>query len=205
VAAVVVLLLLIAAFTLRHQAPARVPAPPAPTAQADTPQGAVQAAVADVAAYGSDALFDPVRRHLLIAQIADPSVAQALQAHLDATIPSSAEQLGLDGSGQPPAGQQLVVRTVPVGAHVASYDANTAQVAVWTTGLVGLTGKSSTHPVAAAWSTATVSLHWTGTAWKWLSFSQVDGPTPVAADQVPSGSDTIAAASRDFTEPAYAR
>jgi hypothetical protein len=170
-----------------------------------TRAGAESAAVNYAVAYGSAAMFVPAQRHAIVAAIAAPQVARALQAQLDATFGAVSAGFGLDSAGQPPDGVQLVVRTLPVGARTVSFTNDKAVAEVWTAGLVGLAGQASTKPVTEAWSTITVSVVWTGGDWRWESFTQRDGPTPVAGYQPPSGAEAIAAAANDFTGFRYVR
>ncbi|MGI8682429.1 MAG: hypothetical protein ACR2JO_09965 [Mycobacteriales bacterium] len=176
-----------------------------PVGYANTASGAQSAATNYTVAYGSAAMFDPSRRHAIVAAIADPVTEQSLQTQLDASFAAVMASFGLDSSGHPPTGLTFVDRTLPVGVHLLRLAGGAAQVEVWTAGLIGLAGAKSTKPVAEAWSTATISLRWTGGDWKWVSFTQHDGPTPVSGLQAPSGADRIAQAVRDFAGLRYAR
>jgi hypothetical protein len=204
----------------RHQPAHRTAAPPpapgthqsqpteniagVPVGYAHSAAGATAAATNYAVAYGSAAMFYTTQRHAIVAAIADPSVEPTLQRQLDGSFASVLPTFGLDAAGNPPAGQTFVARTVPVGVHLMGYDGNTAQVAVWCTGLIGLTGQHSVKPVAEAWSTATLTLRWTEGDWKWVDFTQTDGPTPVSGMQPASDAVAIANAVHDFGEPSYA-
>jgi hypothetical protein len=171
----------------------------------DSRDGAKSAAANYTIAYGSDAMFDTNKRHAILDAIADPTVKPALQAQLDQSFAAVMSRFGLDPNGNPPKGQTFVDRTIPVGVHVLSYTDNEAQVSVWTTGIVGLAGTGSTLPVAEAWNTATVTLHWVDGDWKWVAFTQTDGPTPVSGMQPPSTVDQISNAVKEFEGLDYAR
>jgi hypothetical protein len=150
-------------------------------------------------------MFDTNKRHAILDAIADPTVKPALQAQLDQSFAAVMSRFGLDPNGNPPKGQTFVDRTIPVGVHVLTYTDDEAQVAVWTTGIVGLAGAGSTLPVAEAWNTATVTLHWVDGDWKWVAFTQTDGPTPVSGMQTPSTVDQISNAVKEFEGLDYAR
>jgi hypothetical protein len=171
----------------------------------DTRDGAQAAAANYTIVYGSDAMFNTDRRHAILGAIADPTVKPALQAQLDQSFAAVMSRFGLDPSGNPPKGQTFVDRTIPIGVHVLTYSDDEAQIAVWTTGIVGLAGAGSTLPVAEAWNTATITLHWVGGDWKWVAFTQTDGPTPVSGMQPPSTIDQIATAVKEFEGLDYAR
>lgn len=176
-----------------------------PVGYPDTREGAQAAAANYAIAYGSDAMFNTNQRHSILDAIADPEVKPALQAQLDQSFAAVMTRFGLDSAGNPPQGQTLVDRTVPVGVHVLSYSDEQAQVGVWSVGIVGLVGAGSTTPVAEAWSTATITLRWTGGDWKWVVFTQTDGPTPVSGMQPPSNAADISKAVKEFGGLDYAR
>jgi hypothetical protein len=187
---------------------AQQPAAPTGDAASSYPNGrdgAQSAATNYVVELGGAAMFNADRRHELVRRIADPAVEPALQQQLDAAFGAVMAKFGLDEQGRPPAGLTFVCRVLPVGVRLLDYTGTTARVAVWTAGIIGLAGPKSTRPVAEAWSTTTVTLRWTGADWKWVTFSQQDGPTPVSGLQPPSSADDVADAVRTFGEPRYAR
>ena len=175
-----------------------------PVGYPDTRAGAEAAAANYAVAYGSAAMFRTQQRNAIVDAIADPNVTTALRAQLDQTFSAVLARFGLDADGNPPKGQTFVDRTLPAGVRLLSYTDTKAQVAVWTAGLVGLTGSGSTLPVAEAWNTATVTLHWVDGDWKWVAFTQTDGPTPISGMQAPSNADVIADAVRGFEGLPYA-
>jgi hypothetical protein len=188
--------------------PAQQAAAPADNAAASYPNsrdGAQSAATNYVVELGGAAMFNADRRHELVRRIADPAVEPALQQQFDAAFGAVMANFGLDAQGRPPSGLTFVCRVLPVGVRLLDYTGATARVAVWTAGIIGLAGARSTRPVAEAWSTTTVTLRWTGADWKWVTFTQEDGPTPVSGLQPPSNADDVADAVRTFEEPRYAR
>lgn len=175
-----------------------------PVGYPDTPAGAQAAAANYVVAFASAPMFASATRHRIIAAVADPSVVSALQVQYDAAFAATTSRFGLDANGQPPAGQQLVARALPVGVHTDAYAGGDARVSVWSDGLIGLAGTGSTQPVAEAWSTTVVSLRWAAGDWKWVTASQTDGPTPVPGLQSPSSATAIANATATFAGLRYA-
>jgi hypothetical protein len=169
----------------------------------DSSAGAEAAAANYVVAFAGESMFNAATRHQIIGAVADPTVAAALQQQYDAAFQATMSRFGLSATGQPPRGQQLVARALPVGVHVDAYTPDTARVSVWSDGLIGLAGSQSRSPVAEAWTTTTVSLHWVDGDWKWVTATQHDGPTPVAGLQSPSTSEQIAQATQTFTGMRY--
>lgn len=187
-------------------APAVAPAAgDAASSYANSRDGAQSAATNYVVELGGAAMFNADRRHELVRRIADPAVEPALQQQFDAAFSAVMANFGLDGHGRPPAGLTFVCPVLPAGVRLLDYTGTTARVAVWTAEIIGLAGAKSVRPVAEAWSTTTVTLRWTGADWKWVTFSQQDGPTPVSGLQPPSNADDVANAVRTFGEPRYAR
>ncbi|MGH3326637.1 MAG: hypothetical protein ACRDPT_02365 [Streptomycetales bacterium] len=170
-----------------------------------TAEGAQSAAANYAVAYGSEAMFEPGRRRAIIAAIADPAVAARLAGRLDAAFAAVGKTYGLDGNGNPPEGLTFVCRTLPVGVRLVSYAGDTAVVAVWTNGIIGLAGDESTKPVAEGWHTMTVTLRWVDGDWRWRSFTQKDGPTPVSGRQPASRADEIARAVTSYEGLRYGR
>jgi len=63
---------------------------------------------------------------------------------------------------------------------------------------------SSSHPITESWYTETIRLHWTGGDWKWVSFTQADGPVPIPGTQQVSSPGDIGKADKDFGGLRYA-
>jgi hypothetical protein len=182
-----------------------VPAPAAGSAYPNSRDGAQSAAANYVVQLGGAEMFDTERRRDVVRRIADPAVEPALQQQFDTAFAAVLSNFGLDDRGRPPRGLTLVSRALPVGVRIVDYSDSSARVAVWTTGIIGLAGATSTRPVAEAWSTTTVTLRWTGSDWKWVSFTQQDGPTPISGLQPPSSAREVADAVATFGELHYAR
>ncbi|MFJ6696982.1 hypothetical protein ACIQM4_13070 [Streptomyces sp. NPDC091272] len=177
-----------------------------PSGFARTGQGAQSAAANYAVTLGSEGMFTTAARSEIVRSIHVPEAVDNLLSSLDkAYSPDFFKNVGLDGNGQPPAGQTFVSRTVPVGTKVVQQDANAATVEVWCTGLVGLAGKDSTKPVTETWFTITQKLRWTNDDWKVETSSQKEGPTPVNGDNRASTSDEIAGAVEGYGGFVYAR
>ncbi|OKJ49617.1 hypothetical protein [Streptomyces sp. CB02261] len=177
-----------------------------PTGYAHDEQGAQSAASNYAVALGSDGMFNAARRHEIVDTIADASTLETLQSGFDADYSQDfLKQIGLDNDGNAPDGATFVSRTIPVGSKVKSYSDDAAEVDVWSVGMFGLTGASSTKPVTHAWFTVSLKLTWDGTDWKVRSTAQRTGPTPVNGDNPVSGSEEIADAVKEFGGFTYAR
>ncbi|MFF3460480.1 hypothetical protein ACFYXH_40620 [Streptomyces sp. NPDC002730] len=128
-------------------------------------------------------MFTPAARHAIVDSIADPAERGELQAGLDADYSAAFnERIGLDASGRPPQGGVFVSRTMPAGTTVKAYEGDTATVAVWCSGLFGVTGKDSKAPVKTNWFTMTIKLKWAEGGWKMTAFTQAEGPEPARGE-----------------------
>lgn len=169
-------------------------------------QGAQSAAANYAVALGSDGMLKKDSRHTLVDGIYTPEAAARLKGPQDAAYSTEfLAKLGLDANGNPPQGSTFVTRTVPIGTRVESYGPTAAKIAVWYTGLVGMSGTKSTDPVRTTWKTWTFELSWVGESWRVVSESQQDGPAPVPGDMAASSSDDISKATKEFGGFTYAR
>ncbi|MER5811393.1 hypothetical protein ABT143_24910 [Streptomyces sp. NPDC002033] len=187
--------------------------PPVTTKSAGIPkgfahddQGAQSAAANYAVALGSDGMLKKDIRHALVDGVYTPDAAAQRKGTQDAAYsPAFLAALGLDPSGNAPPGSTFITRAVPVGTRIVSYSPTTAKVAVWYTGLVGMSGAKSTTPVRTTWKTWTFELSWAGDDWKVTSDTQQDGPAPVPGDVAASSSDDISKAVQEFGGFTYAR
>ncbi|WP_328739707.1 hypothetical protein OHA91_20355 [Streptomyces erythrochromogenes] len=177
-----------------------------PSGFAQDQQGAQSAAANFAVALGSDAMFNPARRHSIVDAMAEESSRTRLQAAFDADYSAGLlAQIGLTKDGLAPTGSTFVNRTIPAGAKVKNFSAGSASVDVWCIGMFGLTGDKSTRPVTSSWFTISMTLKWNGSDWKVVETSQKDGPTPVTGDVPVSTSDEIGSAVTEFGGFTYAR
>ncbi|AKL66776.1 hypothetical protein [Streptomyces sp. Mg1] len=177
-----------------------------PKGFAHNEQGAQSAAANYAVALGSDGMFKKNSRQAIVDAIYTPDAAGKLKGALDEAYSTSfLTRLGLDANGDAPRGSTFVTRTVPVGTRVESYSDASAKVAVWYTGLIGMSGEKSTDPVRTTWMTWTFELSWADNDWKILSDKQQDGPTPVPSDGTASTSDDMSKAIKEFGGFTYAR
>ncbi|MFJ7250370.1 hypothetical protein ACIQWA_37825 [Kitasatospora sp. NPDC098652] len=169
-------------------------------------QGAQSAAANYAVAIGSADMFRADSRHTIVATIADPGSAAALQSRLDQGFGGdTVARYGLDAQGRAPKGLTFVSRTVPVGTKSTAYADQDAKVEVWCTGLTGLAGERSVQPVTANWFTLALSLHWTGSDWKLTDFTSRQGPAPMPGDQQAATAEEISGAVQQFGGFRYAR
>ncbi|WP_405481586.1 hypothetical protein [Streptomyces anulatus] len=169
-------------------------------------QGAQSAAANYAVALGSAEMFSKESRHQILDTVYSSAAADKLRAPQDQAY--SAEflaRLGLDPDGNAPQGSTFISRTVPVGTKVLEFDGDTAKVAVWYTGLIGMSGQDSTKPVSTTWKTWTAQLSWSDGDWKVTGASESDGPAPVPGDVAASKSDAISKAVEEYGGFTYAR
>jgi hypothetical protein len=177
-----------------------------PVGYAHTDAGAVSAATNYAIAYGGPAMFVPAQRRAIVDVTTDPATRAAQQAQQSALYSATADKFGLDQQGRPTApGVEFVARELPVGARLVAYTPDTAVVAVWEDGLVGLAGTGTTRPVQEGWGTTTVTLRWAAGDWKWTAGSFTPGPTPITGVQTPSDPQAIADAVDEFGGFSYVR
>lgn len=169
-------------------------------------QGAQSAAANYAVALGSVEMFTKESRHRILDAVYSPEAADRLRAPQDqAYSPEFLARLGLDPEGNAPKGSTFISRTVPVGTKVLAFDHDTAKVAVWYTGLIGMSGQDSTKPVSTTWKTWTAQLSWSDGDWKVTGASESDGPAPVPGDVPASPSDTISKVVEEYGGFTYAR
>ncbi|MEU6221933.1 hypothetical protein ABZ845_31210 [Streptomyces sp. NPDC047022] len=177
-----------------------------PSGFAHDQQGAESAAANYAVALGSDGMFKTDSRHGIVDTVYTPVAASKLQGPMDQAYSISfLSKLGLDASGNAPAGNTFVSRTIPVGTKVTRYDASDAKIAVWYMGLIGMSGKGSTDPVSSTWKTWAFELQWSHNDWKIVSDSQTDGPAPIPGDDKAADSDEISKAIEEYGGFTYAR
>lgn len=173
---------------------------------AHSEQGAQSAAANFAVALGGDGMFKTDSRHAIVDAIYTPNAANKLKGPQDQAYSADfLKRLGLDAAGNPPKDKTFISRTIPVGTKVEAFNADSAKVAVWYTGLIGMAGTGSTDPVRTDWKTWTFELKWVGSDWKIENDSQTDGPAPVAGDIPASGSDDITKAVKEYGGFTYAR
>lgn len=171
-----------------------------------TDQGAQSAAANYAVTLGSAEMFNRAQRDFILESIVTPSKVTSAKAAMDkAYTPVFNQSLGLTADGAAPKGYTFVSRTSPIGTKVTESTGDTATVAVWCSGLLGLAGDKSTNPVTNSWFTITMKLEWTGDDWKIVTHSQQEGPAPVPGDDKASGSDEISKAVDEYGGFTYAR
>ena len=128
-------------------------------------------------------MFNKTARDRLVEAVVAPEAQDRLRAGFDADYSESFnEKIGLSPEGDAPEGATFANRTMPAGTHLTTYEGSEADVAVWCSGLFGITGNDSPTPVRSNWFTMTMKLKWTQDDWKLSSFTQKQGPTPKSSD-----------------------
>ncbi|GAA2549292.1 MULTISPECIES: hypothetical protein [Streptomyces] len=177
-----------------------------PSGFAHDRQGAESAAANYAVALGSTGMFNKDSRHTIVDTIYTPAAAAELQGAMDKAYSADfLSKLGLDANGNPPQGSTFVSRTLPVGTKVEHFSSDSAKVAVWYMGLIGMSGEKSTDPVSTTWKTWTFDLQWTDGDWKISADTQKDGPAPVPGDDRAASSDEISKAVEEYGGFTYAR
>ncbi|TLS40656.1 hypothetical protein FE633_40250 [Streptomyces montanus] len=177
-----------------------------PSGFAHDRQGAESAAANYAVALGSTGMFKKDSRHEIVETIYTSAAANKIQGPMDDAYSATfLSKLGLDADGDPPQGSTFVSRTIPVGTKVQKYTDNSAKVAVWYMGLIGMSGDGSTDPVSSTWKTWTFDLQWSSDDWKITTDSQKDGPAPVPGDNTAATSDEISKAIEEYGGFTYAR
>jgi hypothetical protein len=169
-------------------------------------QGAQSAAANYAVALGSTGMFHTDTRHTIVDTLYTSDAAAKLKGPMDQAYSTDfLGKLGLDANGDPPQGSTFVSRVVPVGTTTLQYEGDSAKVAVWYMGLIGMSGENSTDPVSSTWKTWTFDLRWANEDWKIVTDSQKDGPAPVPGDDRAAASDEISKAIEEYGGFTYAR
>lgn len=177
-----------------------------PSGFAHDQQGAESAAANYAVALGSTGMFHAESRHTIVNSLYTSDAAADLQGPLDNAYSADfLSKMGLDSDGNPPQGSTFVSRVTPLGTTVQDYGNDSAKVAVWYMGLIGMSGQSSTDPVTSTWKTWTFDLKWSSGDWKIVADSQKDGPAPVPGDEQAATSEEISKAVEEYGGFTYAR
>lgn len=177
-----------------------------PSGFARTEQGAQSAAANYAVALGGEGMFNPEQRRRIVETLSAASSREGLQEEFGADYSAAFnERIGLSPEGFAPGDQVFVSRAVPIGTSVHEYDAGSAEVSVWCSGLFGIAGSDSTTPVRNSWFTVHFTLVWEDEDWKVLSTDQTEGPAPVGSDTRVSSADEIAEAVELYGGFTYAR
>ncbi|MGW6454751.1 hypothetical protein ACWF94_02285 [Streptomyces sp. NPDC055078] len=173
-----------------------------PVGYARSEAGAVRAAVNYQIARSSAQYFtDPSTRRKILAAMAATESRDRLMRNDDVGMKQVLLALGVTTDNQ----DELVARAAAMGTKTISYSDQVATVSVWMTGLVGVIDKSAPLPVAASWTTYTLTLQWQNSDWKLTAVSSVDGPTPLDdGGNEPSSVEEFRRADGDFHAPPYA-
>jgi hypothetical protein len=170
-----------------------------------TSNGAEAAAANYVSAFNSAEMVYSWYRVELLNAIADPVDAASLGSQLNAAYAKIDSAYSLSSAGKAPAGDTFVNRTTPVGVSLVSDNGETAVVSAWVVVLQGLAGTTSQEPVSEAWSTFDLTLAWSHGDWKWVGYTESDGPAPLGGLQTPAAGSTLQAAASKYGGLNYGR
>ena len=140
---------------------------------ARTPEGAVDAATAYVAALGGPAVLDPAAIRRTLAVVASSASRDDLVRAYEVAAVQARERLGVGTTSTP-----VVLRTTPVGYRIEGFQRRAATVSIWR---VGIVGSGATVEPRQSWRTETVSLVWEDGTWKVDAVRSSPGPTPPLA------------------------
>ncbi len=176
-----------------------------PVGYPHTSNGAEAAAANYVSGFNSAEMVYSWYRVELLNAIADPADAANLRSQLNASYAKIDSAYGLSSAGKAPAGDTFVNRTTPVGVSLVSDNGGTAVVSVWVVMLQGLSGNTSQEPVSEAWATFNLTLAWSHGDWKWVGYTEADGPAPLGGLQTPAAGSTLQAAASKYGGLTYGR
>ncbi len=179
-----------------------------PVGYQHSPQGAVAAATNYTAVLSSNLILDQASRQAAIGTLAAPEARAGLESVFAKTVPAITKALGNAGTGSAAGGTgasggKVVLRFIPVGWRLERYDATSARVSIWATGIGGSLNLNGV-PVQEGWGITTVDLRWTDNDWKETSATTRDGPVPVADDSAPTAASVIVPEAQQFKEYHYA-
>ncbi|WP_051877149.1 hypothetical protein [Streptomyces natalensis] len=140
--------------------------------------GAQSAAKHAAQLIGSERMFSDKERQQVLESVMDPTVVDRLQRDDDRAYRALGDRLGLGRDGTPPSGQTFVSTTTPLKITTKSYTDTRASVAVWCSGVLGLTGKGATVSPRTSWFTMRLDLTWGLDGWRVHKIDQTQGPNP---------------------------
>ncbi len=141
---------------------------------ARTPEGAVAAASAYLAALAGPTLVDTAAVRATLTAIASAKSRDGLVRAYELAASQAREQLGVETASDP----DLLLRTVSVGYRLDGFHPDAATISIWRLGIVG---SGTTVAPQQSWRTETVSLVWEDGTWKLDAVRSSPGPTPPLA------------------------
>lgn len=150
--------------------------------------GAV-AAAASFTAMTTEMLFRPEYEARAAARsIATPEAADAVEAEAMKPIDGIRQGFALAGSRNPDG--RALVRTMPIGTRVVSYDAERTRIEVWSMSLIAIeldgTGKAGAQPATqAVFTTSSYVLTWTAGDWHVQELKSIDDSGPALTRAAP--------------------
>lgn len=158
---------------------------------ARTPEGALAAATAYLAALAGPTLVEPASVRATLTAIASAESRDALVRAYELAAAQARQQLGVETGSDP----DLLLRTASVGYRVDGFHPDAATISIWRLGIVG---SGTTVAPQQSWRTETVSLAWEDGTWKLDAVRSSPGPTPPLAGPGATPSADLAAAMSTF-------
>lgn len=135
--------------------------------------GVVAAARRATQLLSAPAVLDTPARSAVFAAVVVPDAARRFEARYRRDLPTLRRSLGVAARGPVPGG--VVMRSVSLGHHLASYSRDRARVGLWT---VLVLGNGVRVPPRAVWRAVEVTLAWTPAGWRVTDLTDTQGPTP---------------------------
>ena len=135
--------------------------------------GVVAAARRATQLLSAPVVLDTPARSAVFAALVVPEAARRFEARYRRDLPTLRRSLGVAARGPVPGG--VVMRSVSLGHHLASYSRDRARVGLWT---VLVLGNGVRVPPRAVWRAVEVTLAWTPAGWRVTDLTDTQGPTP---------------------------
>ena len=135
--------------------------------------GVVAAARRATQLLSAPVVLDTPARAAVFAALVVPEAARRFEARYRRDLPTLRRSLGVAARGPVPGG--VVMRSVSLGHHLASYSRERARVGLWT---VLVLGNGVRVPPRAVWRAVEVTLAWTPAGWRVTDLTDTQGPTP---------------------------
>lgn len=135
--------------------------------------GVVAAARRATQLLSAPVVLDTPARAAVFAALVVPEAARRFEARYRRDLPILRRSLGVAARGPVPAG--VVMRSVSLGHHLATYSRDRARVGLWT---VLVLGNGVRVPPRAVWRAVEVTLAWTPAGWRVTGLTDTQGPTP---------------------------
>ena len=154
--------------------------------------GAAAAATQFLATLSRLVYSDGRAREAALRRIADPSAPNVVDSGVGAL--AAVDRLIADARVRRP-NARVLLTDVPVAYRVDRVSADTAQISVWSVGLVLVEGATEASEV---WSTNSVDLIWSAGDWRVARWHRASGPAPAVGRSTPAPPNEVLAAIGDW-------